>query len=48
MTDELMSVYVGVHVHLNISLSESASLIFGNQISIRCKWMTKTSQTRAK
>lgn len=31
-------------VHVDISLSQSASLIFGNQISIRFEWMTKTSQ----
>lgn len=33
-----------VHVHLDTSFSESASLIFGNQISIRFEWMTKTIQ----
>lgn len=33
-----------LHVHLNISFSEPASLIFGNQISIRFKWMTKMRQ----
>lgn len=33
-----------VHVHLEFSLSESSSLIFGSQISIRFKWLTKTSQ----